>query len=208
MADMPAEVLRRRHAVAVEDVSEKSAAVEHDPKSQKEEEEVVWGKTPSGEGECVCPRGPGLFCADIVPSAIFPVFRVPTTHDVVTALLHPAYPKSHLDILNLGLLGLQLLLFAQLPHTARKIFFFLYFAFWRAAYDAGLGYVLTKQSKKRWIVKEVQRLGWLDAKRKPEIRNWIKKQLIGKMGKDYSFDVCCFFVYQIPELNVVFRSCL
>ncbi|KAI0062970.1 hypothetical protein BV25DRAFT_1907416 [Artomyces pyxidatus] len=128
-------------------------------------EEVVWGKTPSGQ-----------------------VFRVPTTHDVVTALLHPAYPKSHIDILNLGLLGLQLVLFLVLPRTARKIFFFFYFAFWRAAYDAGLGYVLTKQSKKKWIVREIQRLGWLDEQRRPNVRNWIRKQLVGKMGKDYSFD--------------------
>ncbi|ETW80028.1 hypothetical protein HETIRDRAFT_477618 [Heterobasidion irregulare TC 32-1] len=128
-------------------------------------EEVVWGKTPSGE-----------------------VFRVPTTHDVVTALLHPAHPKSHLDILNIALLALQLVLFATLPRTPRKIFFFFYFAFWRSAYDAGLGYVLTKQSKKKWIVREVQRLGWLDEERRPEVRNWIKNQLVGKMGKDYSFD--------------------
>ncbi|OBZ74367.1 Phosphatidylethanolamine N-methyltransferase [Grifola frondosa] len=116
------------------------------------------------------------------------LFRVPTTHDVLTALFHPAYPKSHLDILNLGLLGLQLVLFFVLPRTASKIFFFLYFAFWRAAYDVGLGWVLTKQSKRKWIVREVQRLGWLDEKRKPAVRNWIKRQLAGKMGKDYSFD--------------------
>jgi len=126
---------------------------------------VVWGKTPSGE-----------------------VFRVPTTHDVITALFHPSYPKSHIDILNLGLLALQLILFYTLPPTPRKLFFFLYFAFWRAAYDAGLGYVLTKQSKRKWIVKTVEKLGWLDQERRPEVRAWIRRQLVGKMGKDYSFD--------------------
>lgn len=111
----------------------------------------------------------------------------------MTALLHPAHPKSHLDILNIALLALQLVLFATLPRTPRKIFFFLYFAFWRAAYDVGLGYVLTKQSKKKWIVREVQRLGWLDKERRPKVRNWIKNQLAGKMGKDYSFDVGFLF---------------
>ncbi|KAG8215187.1 phospholipid methyltransferase-domain-containing protein [Butyriboletus roseoflavus] len=128
-------------------------------------EEVVWGKTPNGQ-----------------------VFRVPTTHDVLTALFHPAYPKSHLDILNLSLLGFQLVLFYVLPRSASKVFFLVYFAFWRAAYDAGLGWVLTKQSKKKWIVREIQRLGWLDQNRKPAMRNWIRAQLAGKMGKDYSFD--------------------
>lgn len=119
----------------------------------------------------------------------FQVFRVPTTHDVLTGLFHPRYPKSHLDILNLSLLGLQLVLFYVLPRPAAKAFFLFYFAFWRAAYDAGLGWVLTKQSKKKWMVREVQRLGWLDEKRNPAARNWIRAQLQGKMGKDYSFDV-------------------
>lgn len=119
----------------------------------------------------------------------FKVFRVPTTHDVVTALLHPSHPKSHLDILNLALLALQLLLFFTTSGTFRKLFFFVYFAFWRAAYDAGLGWVLGRQSRRKWIVREVQRLGWLDGKRRPEVREWIRRQLVGKMGKDYSFDV-------------------
>ena len=122
------------------------------------------------------------------------VFRVPTTHDVVTALFHPSYPKSHIDIVNLGLLALQLILFYTLPRTPRKIFFFLYFAFWRAAYDAGLGYVLTKQSKRKWIVRTVHKLGWLDENRRPEVRAWIRRQLVGKMGKDYSFDVRSYSV--------------
>lgn len=117
------------------------------------------------------------------------VFRVPTTHDVLTTLFHPGYRKSHLDLLNLALLGFQILLFLTLSRKACQIFFFFYFAFWRAAYDAGLGWVLTKQSKKKWIVREIQRLGWLDEERKPTVRNWIKKQLVDKMGKDYTFDV-------------------
>lgn len=123
------------------------------------------------------------------PQSATPVFRVPTTHDVLTALFHPSYPKSHFDLLNLGLLALQLLLFFYLPRSISRPFFLCYFAFWRAAYDAGLGWVLTKQSKKRWIVREVVRRGWLDEKRRPAVRNWIRAQLIGKMGQDYSFDV-------------------
>lgn len=128
-------------------------------------EEVVWGKTPGGD-----------------------VFRVPTTHDVLTTLFHPGYAKSHLDLLNLGSLALQIIVFFLLPRRSSRLFFLFYFGFWRAAYDAGLGYVLTKQSKKRWIVKEIQRLGWLDERRRLGIRDWIRDQLAGKMGKDYSFD--------------------
>ncbi|EIM80188.1 uncharacterized protein STEHIDRAFT_126160 [Stereum hirsutum FP-91666 SS1] len=155
--------LRTTTAAAAAAAMKESSSPVAEP--EKEKEEVVWGKTPSGQ-----------------------VFRVPTTHDVVTALLHPSHPKSHLDILNLLLLALQLVLFCTTSGTLRKVFFFAYFAFWRAAYDAGLGYVLTKQSRRKWIVREVQRMGWLDGKRRPEVREWIRKQLVGKMGSDYSFD--------------------
>lgn len=135
------------------------------------------------------------------------MFRVPTTHDVLTALFHPKYPKSHFDLLNLGLLGLQLVLFFVLPRSISRPFFLFYFAFWRAAYDAGLGWVLTKQSKKKWIVREVQRLGWFDEKRKPAVRNWIRAQLVGKMGKDYSFDVRLFDCAILPHgAQLSFRS--
>ncbi|KZT00269.1 uncharacterized protein LAESUDRAFT_732419 [Laetiporus sulphureus 93-53] len=159
--DEPSTSLRRRRP-SLPDAP--SATTTHDSDTRKTEE-VVWGKTPGGE-----------------------VFRVPTTHDVLTALFHPSYPKSHLDMLNLGLLGLQIVLFLALPRQVARVFFLIYFAFWRAAYDLGLGWVLTKQSKRKWMVREVQRLGWLDETRCPRIRSWIKQQLVGKMGKDYSFD--------------------
>ncbi|KAG7087767.1 phosphatidylethanolamine N-methyltransferase [Marasmius oreades] len=136
-----------------------------DPNEDKTaREEVVWGKTPGGE-----------------------VFRVPVTHGSLI-LLNPTYPKSHLDILNLVLLGSQIALYYIFPRRVSQVFFLLYFAVWRAAYDAGLGWALTKQSKKKWIVRQVQARGWLDEKRRPEMRNWIRAQLAGKMGKDYSFD--------------------
>lgn len=122
-----------------------------------------------------------------------PVFRVPTTHDVLT-LFNPSYPKSHLDILNLALLGFQILLFLVMPKHISQIFFLVYFAFWRGAYDAGLGWVLTKQSKKKWIEKQVLKFGWLDGERRPEARNWVRAQLRGKMGGDYEFDVGGFHI--------------
>jgi phosphatidylethanolamine N-methyltransferase len=118
----------------------------------------------------------------------FLVFKVPTTHDVLT-LFDPRYPKSHFDFLNLFLLGSQLVLFAILPRQAARVFFLFYFALWRGAYDAGLGWVLTQQSKKKWIVRIVQHYGWLDETRNPAARDWVRRQLQGKMGKDYNFDV-------------------
>ncbi|KAJ3925534.1 MAG: hypothetical protein NXY57DRAFT_1068826 [Lentinula lateritia] len=59
------------------------------------------------------------------------VFRVPTTYNVLT-LFNLAGPKSHFDILSLPLLGSQIVLSFVFPRHVFQIFFFLYFAFWRA----------------------------------------------------------------------------
>jgi len=177
---MLANGLRQRNSESTAD--EKRA----DPADQsKNREEVVWGKTPGGNGTLPLDTTTHGFRNSFHPL----VFRVPTTHDVITTLLNPNYPKSDFDLLNLALLGLQLALYLLFSRRTAQIFFFFYFAFWRTAYDAGLGWVLTKQSKRKWIVKEVQRLGWLDETRRPTVRDWIRKQLVGKMGNDYSFDV-------------------
>lgn len=184
--------LRRRRVSGSKSEDASSRAPEDKGKKQ---EEVVWGKTPSGEGMLV-----SLRITKQSNKCRVLVFKVPTTHDVMT-LFHPGYPKSHIDILNLTLLGLQILLFFVLPLSIAKVFFFLYFAFWRIAYDVGLGWVLTKQSKKKWIVREMQKLAWLDEKRNPVIRNWIRRQLAGKMGKDYSFDVSFITINRFPYLT-------
>lgn len=163
-------------------------------RSHRSRKNAIWPR-------CASHGLPSVHSLTRAPATIFSVFRVPTTHDVITALFHPSYPKSHIDILNLGLLAFQIFLFYSLPSTPRKLFFFLYFAFWRAAYDAGLGYVLTKQSKRKWIVRTVHKLGWLDQERRPLIRAWIRQQLVGKMGKDYSFDVRPLILWPISRLD-------
>lgn len=56
-------------------------------------------------------------------------------------------------------------------------------------YNGGLGWILRKQSEKKWIVRLAKSKGWLDQKRCPEVRKWVKKQLTSKMGKDYDFEV-------------------
>ncbi|KAG8856563.1 phosphatidylethanolamine N-methyltransferase [Serendipita sp. 411] len=137
---------------------------------------TVWGKTDGGD-----------------------LFKVPTTHDVLT-LFHPSYPKSHFDLLSLFLLGSQLVIFwlflssaqshprPDRPQTYSKIFFLSYFFFWRAMYDAGLGWILTKQSKRKWIVNLVKHKAWFDENRRPKTSAWLKRQLVGKMGQDYHYD--------------------
>jgi phosphatidylethanolamine N-methyltransferase len=80
-------------------------------------------------------------------------------------------------------------LFFFLPRSVARWFFGLYFAFWRLSYDAGLGYVLRKQSETRWIVKTVARNGWFDLARQPKVARWVRGELEKKMGNDFDFEV-------------------
>ncbi|BGP43345.1 phosphatidylethanolamine N-methyltransferase [Rhodotorula kratochvilovae] len=116
------------------------------------------------------------------------VFKIPQTHNMLSSLFDPRFPKSNIDLLTLFLLGSQLVLFVALPRPAARLFFGLYFALWRLAYDAGLGYVLRRQSEHRWIVKTVQREGWFDLDRRPAVARWVRSELRKKMGRDYDFE--------------------
>ena len=82
------------------------------------------------------------------------MFKIPQTHDMLSSLFDPRLPKSHIDILTLSLLALQVVLFVSLPLNVSRYFFMVYFAMWRLAYNAGLGYVLRQQSETKWIVRD------------------------------------------------------
>ncbi|KAJ9118119.1 hypothetical protein QFC22_004020 [Naganishia vaughanmartiniae] len=141
-------------------------------------EQQVYGKTPDGT-----------------------VFPVPPTHSFIHTLSHTIF-TSHLTILTLLTFAFQFWAYIYLPTWAKSPFFFLYFAFWRAAYDAGLGWVLRKQSEKRWMVKQLRKLGWLERTTKKDagaaaaaagIENawaaWWKRELEAKMGHEgYRWD--------------------
>ncbi|KAK9894347.1 hypothetical protein P389DRAFT_205768, partial [Cystobasidium minutum MCA 4210] len=116
------------------------------------------------------------------------VFKIPQTHNVLAGLFDPRLPKSSLDVVTLATLGSQVLLWLYLPLGVSKYLFMALFAFWRLAYNAGLGWLLTQQSKRRLIVNTVKRNAWLDENKHPLIKKWIKTQVSIKMGKDYDFD--------------------
>lgn len=111
---------------------------------------------------------------------------------MLSSLFDPRLPKSNVDVLTLSLLALQVVLFLALPLQVSRYFFMGYFACWRLAYNAGLGYVLNRQSEERWIVKTVILRGWMDAAKRPLVKAWIERELRAKMGKDYDFDVSLF----------------
>lgn len=139
--------------------------------------------------------------ADPTPTYLT-VFTVPHTPDMLTSIFAPNKPKTALDVLTIVSLALQLVLFFVLGGTTRRVFFFVYFAFWRGAYNGGLGYILKAQSERKWIIKTVKREGWFDPKRRPKWAAWIKNHLKLKMDSDYVYEA-------VPlEYNVwlMFRS--
>ncbi|KAN0065669.1 phosphatidylethanolamine N-methyltransferase [Thecaphora frezii] len=130
------------------------------------------------------------------------VFDVPHTPDMLTSIFDPRQPKTPLDLITIASLALQLIAYLYLSRNSAQIFFFVYFFFWRGSYNAGLGYILKQQSEKGWIVALVRHQGWMDHRRNPKVRNWIKQQLVTKMDDDYDFEA-------LPEdynIWLLFRS--
>ncbi|KAL4400838.1 phosphatidylethanolamine N-methyltransferase [Malassezia pachydermatis] len=128
------------------------------------------------------------------------LFHVMETPDMVTSIFRPDTPKTPLDFVTIVSLLFQLLLYARLSRESAQVFFVVYFAFWRIAYNGGLGYVLTLQSTSRWLVRLFERKGWMDAAKCPRIHSWIEKQLKVKLGASYDmssmpidFSVWIFF---------------
>ena len=117
------------------------------------------------------------------------MFNIPETHDVLSSLVDPRLPKSPLDLVIIASLAAQIVLFCTLSRSTARAFFLLYFALWRLAYNAGLGYVLRKQSESRWIVNSAKANGWFDKARQPKVYSWIQTEIKAKMGKQYDIEV-------------------
>lgn len=167
------EGLRQRHGNVSSEKQTEQPATPQRPRPRN----AVLGRTPEGQ-----------------------LFYVVETPDMVSSIFRPDTPKTPLDLITIFLLSLQLVIFFTVSRAQAQIFFVCYFAFWRAAYNGGLGYVLTLQSKQRWIVKLVQRHGWMDPARCPKVYAWVEHQLQTKLGRSYDmkampidFNVWIFF---------------
>ena len=108
---------------------------------------------------------------------------------MISSIFRPDLPKTPLDYFTLFTLSVQLLLFCTLSRAHAQTFFMFYFAFWRISYNGGLGCLLVQQSKTQWLVRLVERSGWMDPKRCPRVCAWITQQLVTKMGKQYKVEV-------------------
>ncbi|KAG0332939.1 phosphatidylethanolamine N-methyltransferase [Podila humilis] len=131
----------------------------------KESEEAAFGKTPNGT-----------------------IFRVPQTKDMLTEIFDMTKKKSAFDIMTLAVMGVQIFLFFTLPTNVKRFLFLILFVFWRAGYNAGLGYLLKLQSERRGLVAWAKDKGIFDKHSGNPWYEWLKVELSCKMDADYDFE--------------------
>ncbi|KAI8073022.1 phospholipid methyltransferase-domain-containing protein [Gongronella butleri] len=104
---------------------------------------------------------------------------------MVQTLMDPKKKKSFFDYLTLGIMGVQIFLFFVLDTRVKQFLFLFLFAFWRLAYNAGLGVLLKYQSDSRGLVELAKHLQIFE----PESKwyHWLRRQLSAKMEDDYDF---------------------
>ncbi|KAF9414265.1 phosphatidylethanolamine N-methyltransferase [Podila epigama] len=85
-------------------------------------------------------------------------------------------------------MAVQIFLFFSLPTTVKRFLFLIIFTFWRAGYNAGLGYLLKLQSERRGLVAWARGSGIFDKNSGNPWYDWLKVELSCKMESDYDFD--------------------
>jgi phosphatidylethanolamine N-methyltransferase len=121
------------------------------------------------------------------------VFIVPQTHDMVSQLLSPSQPKNLSDIAVLAVLAVLILTFVVLPKSARIPIFAIVFLFWRACYNAGIGWLLDGQSKHNRLVLWAKQSHIFEKPEsgknpRPALYNLLKRELETKIPNDYKFE--------------------
>ena len=121
------------------------------------------------------------------------VFTVPQTHDMVSQLLSPSEPKNLSDVAVLVMLAFHILLLWQLPAGAKVPVFAVVYLFWRACYNAGIGWLLHNQSHHNTLIRWAEKTKIFvnpatGQNPHPTLYNLVKRELETKIRADYSFD--------------------
>jgi phosphatidylethanolamine N-methyltransferase len=112
---------------------------------------------------------------------------------MVSQLLSPSQPKNLSDLALLFILGLHILLLYWLPFGARIPIFAVIFLFWRAGYNAGIGYLLQIQSADRRLVIWAKKSMIFEKPSTgknphPKLYALMKSELEKKIPNDYKFE--------------------
>ncbi|KAF2727628.1 phosphatidylethanolamine N-methyltransferas-like protein [Polyplosphaeria fusca] len=121
------------------------------------------------------------------------VFIVPQTHDMVSQLLSPSQPKNLSDLVVLAVLAGLIFTLYILPPAARIPTFAVIFLFWRAAYNAGIGWLLKHQSNHNRLVLWAKNSRIFENPETgqnpyPTIYKLLKREMETKIPNDYKFE--------------------
>jgi phosphatidylethanolamine N-methyltransferase len=112
---------------------------------------------------------------------------------MVSQLLDPREPKNLSDLVVLAILALHVWAAYALPSGLKRPIFAAVFLFWRAAYNVGIGYLLTVQSKYRLLVTWAKRLKLFEhpstgQNPRPWLYQLLQRELETKIPKNYKMD--------------------
>jgi phosphatidylethanolamine N-methyltransferase len=162
----------------------------------------TYGRTPDGTGMSTLRRVRAkhymhsVYTTSLITTStdtIDVVFIVPQTHDMVSQLLSPSQPKNLSDIAVLAVLATLILTFYVLPKSARIPIFAIIFLFWRAAYNAGIGWLLDGQSKHNRLVLWARQSHIFENPETgknphPAFYKLLKTEMETKIPQDYKFE--------------------
>lgn len=158
------------HIDNAEDARQRVLQLNGEEESKQEKDKRTYGRTPDGT-----------------------VFVVPQTHDMVSQLLSPSQPKNLSDLVVLVVLaGLCFTLYI-LPSGARVPIFAVIFLFWRAAYNAGIGWLLHHQSNHNRLVLWAKNSHIFEKPESgknahPHLYKLLKREMETKIPKNYKFE--------------------
>ncbi|KAF4549147.1 Phosphatidylethanolamine N-methyltransferase [Elsinoe fawcettii] len=205
---LPNDPSKPRQASSPEDarttVQELNKDEEHSKK--RDEEKRTYGRTPDGTAR----RLYSPYAAIALPNATTPnatplleqqwlilvvrvVFTVPQTHDMVSQLFDPTQPKNISDVAVIVVLAFFVGILFVLPRSISVPLFALIFLFWRAAYNAGIGWLLYGQSNQRMLTNWARRSHIFEnpstgKNPNPALYKIIKREMEAKIPKDYKFE--------------------
>lgn len=112
-------------------------------------------------------------------------FVVPETHDMVKTLFDPSIHKSNLELVILGCLCANMLVFLIPLNQVRIGVFIGLYIFWRLSYNFGIGWLLQQQSNHNRLVSWARDGKFFDTKNNLFWAKLVQNEVKSQRGKDY-----------------------
>lgn len=117
------------------------------------------------------------------------LFDVPETHDMVRSLFDPTLRKSYAEVLIFLSLLCNIAIYKVLgTQQNRMVGFCVVYAFWRLAYNGGIGIILYSQSNRNSLVEFSKRHGLFTKEPKTLIQKLANLEIKSKMGKEFDVE--------------------